>query len=50
MCDFTYMWNLETKQTKQNKEETDLKIQRTNWWLPKSVGGRWGMAEIDEED
>lgn len=41
--DFTYMWNLKTKQTNQKQTQ----IQGTNWQLPEQ-GGVAGAGKIGE--
>ena len=46
LYNFTYMWNLKTKQ--KNKTETDSYIQKTNLWLPEERGQR--MGEIGQRD
>ena len=49
---FTYMWNLTSKQMKKyNKIETEPQIQRTNKLLPEGKGrkGRKEKGEGDEE-
>ena len=43
--DIAYMWNLKKKYDTNEliyKAETDSQTEKTNSWLPKGKGGRWG--------
>ena len=46
----TYMWNLKNNTNEYKyKTETDSKIQKTNFWLPK-VGVRGGREKLQAWD
>lgn len=48
LCIFAYMWQLKRQVNKYKETESDLQIQRTNWWFQSGEDRR--MSEIGEVD